>query len=278
MRILLTGRNGQVGSELARVLPDAIAVDRAGLDLANADSIRQKVREAKPEIIINAAAYTAVDKAESERDLAKRVNALAPGVLGEEAKRLGALLVHYSTDYVFDGEKRTPYTEDDAPNPISYYARTKFEGERAITASGCRYLILRISWVYGPRASNFYQVIARKAAAGEPMRMVDDQTSVPTPSSFVAKYTPLLLKHEGVLHLVPSGQATRYEFAWAVVRAMRSRSNVERARTTEFRTPARRPVYSVLDNGKLNRGLGVRMPQWQEGLAEVLERLSPGEG
>jgi dTDP-4-dehydrorhamnose reductase len=231
LRILLTGARGQIGSELRLTLPGAISTDRSTLDLADPDSIRRKVREVKPEAIINAAAYTAVDKAESERELASSVNALAPGVLGEEAKRLGALLVHYSTDYVFDGEKRSPYTEDDAPNPISHYATTKLEGERAIAASGCRHLILRISWVYGPRASNFYQVIARKAAAGESMRMVDDQTSVPTPSSFVAKYTPLLLKQEGIVHLVPSGQATRYQFACEVVSAMHSKSRVEPART-----------------------------------------------
>ena len=270
MKILLTGARGQVGSELARALPNVIATDRSSLDLADPDAIRRMVREAKPEVIINAAAYTAVDKAESERELASRVNALAPGVLGEEAKRLGALLVHYSTDYVFDGEKRSPYTEDDAPNPISYYASTKLDGERAIAASGCRYLILRISWVYGPRASNFYQVIARKAAAGEPMRMVDDQTSVPTPSSFVAKYTPLLLKQEGIVHLVPSGQATRYEFACEVVEAMGSKSKVERARTAEFPTPARRPAYSTMDNRKAAVLLGAPLPHWKPLLAAVL--------
>ena len=263
MRILLTGARGQVGSELARALPNVIATDRSALDLADPDAIRRAVREAKPEVIINAAAYTAVDKAESERDLASRVNALAPGVLGEEAKRLGALLVHYSTDYVFDGEKRSPYTEEDAPNPISYYASTKLEGERAVAASGCRHLILRISWVYGPRASNFYQLIARKAAAGEPMRMVDDQTSVPTPSSFVAQHTAQLLGHEGLLHLVPSGQATRYEFAGEVVRASRSSSTVERARTADFPAPARRPAYSAMANGKATAALGNVLPDWR---------------
>ena len=270
MKILLTGARGQVGFELARALPGAIATDRAALDLGDADSIRNTIRQAKPEIIINTAAYTAVDKAESERQLAARVNATAPGILGEEAKRLGALLVHYSTDYVFDGEKRSPYTEDDAPNPISYYASTKLEGERAIAASGCRYLILRISWVYGPRASNFYQVIARKAAAGESMRMVDDQTSVPTPSAFVAKYTPLLLQHEGILHLVPSGCASRWEFAREVVTKMKSSSVVQAVDSSHFPSAARRPVYSVLANAKAERLLGKRLPDWREGLAQTL--------
>ena len=268
MRILLTGCRGQVGAELERALPalgEVAATDRNGLDLSDPDAIRRVVREARPEIIVNAAAYTAVDKAESEAELAMQVNGVAPGVLGEEAKRLGALLVHYSTDYVFDGEKRSPYTEDDAPNPISHYARTKLEGERAIAASGCRHLILRTSWVYGPLATNFYQVIARKAAAGESMRMVHDQTSVPTPASFVAKYTVALLRERanGLLHLVPLGTATRYEFAREVIRAMGSKSQVQPARTAEFPAPARRPTYSVLDNRKAATLLGAPLPDWQ---------------
>jgi len=268
LRILLTGCRGQVGAELERVLPalgEVVATARDKLDLADASAVRRVVREIKPEMIVNAAAYTAVDKAESEPGLAMQVNGVAPGVLAEEAKRLGALLVHYSTDYVFDGEKRSPYTEDDAPNPISRYAHTKLAGERAIVASGCRHLILRTSWVYGPLATNFYQVIARKAAAGEPMRMVDDQTSVPTPSSFVAKYTVALLREpaHGLLHLVPSGKATRYEFAREVVKATGSRSRVQPARSAEFPAPARRPAYSALDNGKAAALLGGALPDWQ---------------
>ena len=277
MKILLTGAGGQVGSELARSFPGAIATDRTSLDLGDFDAIRRAVREAKPEVILNAAAYTAVDKAESERELATKVNALAPGVLGEEAKRQGALLVHYSTDYVFDGAKRSPYTEQDVPNPVSHYARTKLEGERAIAASGCRHLILRTSWVYGPRASNFYQLISRKAAAGEPMRMVDDQTSVPTPSPFIAKYTALLLPHEGILHLVPSGHATRYEFACEVVKACGSRSTVESAKTADFATAARRPAYSALSSRKVAEILGATLPDWRCVLLETLkpEQMEP---
>src|SRR5688500_1481120 len=140
---------------------EVIATDRTTLDLADSDVVRRVVRDTKPDVIVNAAAYTAVDKAEAERERAAQANAIAPGVLGEEAKRLGALLVHYSTDYVFDGNKRSPYTEDDAPNPLSHYARTKLDGERAITQSGSRHLILRTSWVYGPRAANFYRIILR---------------------------------------------------------------------------------------------------------------------
>jgi dTDP-4-dehydrorhamnose reductase len=228
------------------------------------------VRDARPEIIVNAAAYTAVDKAEAERTLAAKVNAVAPGIIGEEARRLGALLVHYSTDYVFDGEKGRPYTEDDAANPLSHYARTKLEGEMAIAATGCRYLIVRTSWVYGPRANNFYQIIARKAAAGEPMRMVDDQTSVPTPSHFVAEHTVALLGKgaQGIVHLVPSGTATRYDFAREVVSVMRSRSTVERARTADFPAVARRPVYSAMDNGKAAGLLGAPLQDWKSCVRE----------
>ena len=268
MRILLTGRNGQVGSELERALPalgEVIAIDRSRLNLEDSDSMRRVLRDAKPDVIVNAAAYTAVDKAETERGLATQVNAVAPGVLGEEAKSLGALLVHYSTDYVFDGEKRSPYTEDDAPNPISHYAWTKLEGERAIAASGCRYLILRTSWVYGPRASNFYQIIRRKAEANEPMRMVDDQTSVPTPGGFVAQRTVDLVRNQagGLLHLVPTGQTTRYGFAREVVDTMQSTSPVTPARSADFPSAARRPTYSVLDNRRAAHVLATSLPDWR---------------
>lgn len=265
MRILLTGRGGQVGSELERALGDVIATDRSSLNLEDKVEIRRVVREANPEVIINAAAYNAVDKAESEHELALRVNGVAPGVMAEEAKRLGALLVHYSTDYVFDGSKGSPYVETDAPNPVSRYGRTKLEGEERIRASGCRHLILRTSWVYGPRATNFYQVIRRKAEAGEPIRMVDDQTSVPTSSAFLASYTAILLKAgaAGLLHVVPSGQATRYDFAREVVKALRSSSRVEAARTADFPAAARRPAYSVLDNRRAEALLGAPLPHWK---------------
>jgi dTDP-4-dehydrorhamnose reductase len=274
LRILLTGRNGQVGSQLEQALAalgEVIATDRGTLDIADPEAIQQLLRVSKPNLIVNAAAYTAVDKAESERELADKANAHAPGVLAEEAKRLGALLVHYSTDYVFGDAKRSPYTEEDAPDPLSHYARTKLKGERAIEASGCRHLIMRTSWVYGPRALNFYQIIMRKARAGEPMQMVDDQTSVPTTSAFVAEATVRLLREgaEGLLHLVPSGQATRYQFACEVVRAMGSRSKVEPVSSDRFKSAARRPAYSVLDNRRLQRVLGESIAPWQNALQEL---------
>jgi dTDP-4-dehydrorhamnose reductase len=269
LKILLTGRNGQVGWELERTLPalgEVVATDRSTLELGDADQIRRLVSSLKPDLIVNAAAYTAVDKAEAEAGLAMRINGEAPGILAEEAKRIGALLVHYSTDYVFDGKKRTPYVEEDAPRAISRYAASKIEGERAIAASGCRHLTLRTSWVYGPRASNFYQVIRRKADAGEPMRVVDDQTSVPTTSAFLASFTIELLRTraEGLLHLVPSGHATRYDFALAVVAATGSQSKVDRAKTSDFPTAARRPTYSVMDNSKAAKAAGQLLPRWQD--------------
>ncbi len=189
MRILLTGRSGQVGWELERALTplgDLIATDRATLDLADADAIRRVVREVKPDVVVNAVAYTAVDRAETEPELAMRINGDAPGVLAEEAKRLDALLVHYSTDYVFDGTKATPYVETDAPGPLNVYGRTKLEGERAIEAVGGAHLILRTSWVYAPRGRNFFLAIAKKARAGEVLRVVDDQTGTPTSAAFLA--------------------------------------------------------------------------------------------
>ena len=268
MKILLTGRSGQVGWELARLLPamgEVMSTGRDSLDLADGDAVRRVVREAKPQLIVNAAAYTAVDKAESEPELAMRINGAAPGVLAEEAKRLGALLVHYSTDYVFDGTKPTAYVEDDAPNPLSVYGRTKLEGERAIRNSGCRHLILRTSWVYGPRGKNFFLTIARKATAGERLRVVADQRGVPTTSAFLAEKTVALLARDasGLLHLVPGGETTWYEFAREIVRLVGSRSEVQPIKTGEFPTAARRPANSVLDNRKAMAVLGVPMPDWR---------------
>jgi dTDP-4-dehydrorhamnose reductase len=278
LRILLTGRNGQLGRELAAMLGDVIATDRSSLDLADSAAIRRVIRKAKPEAIVNAAAYTAVDKSESELAAATQVNAVAPGVLAEEAGRLGALLVHYSTDYVFDGSKRTPYTEEDEPNPLSAYGRTKLEGEARIRASGCRHLIIRTSWIYGPHAANFYQIILRKALANEPMRVVDDQTSVPTSAVFLAECTAKLLESgaSGLLNVVPSGQASRYDFACEVLRVLGSASPIARAKSAEFPSAAARPVYSVLDNDRAQRAFGQPLPDWKALLGGVRESPSMG--
>ena len=280
MKVLLIGRNGQVGWELARLLPtlgELVSTGREELDLADDDAIRRVVPEAKPQLIVNAAAYTAVDKAESEPELAMRINGTAPGVLAEEAKRLGALLVHYSTDYVFDGTKSTAYVEDDAPNPLSVYGRSKLAGERAIRTSGCRHLILRTSWVYGPRGKNFFLTIAGRARAGEPLRVVADQRGVPTTSRFLAEKTLALLAKDasGLLHLVPAGETTWYDFAREIVKLTRSQSEVQPIKTGEFPVAARRPANSILDNHKATSVLGVPMPDWRTLLRGVRESAQP---
>jgi len=267
VRILLTGQNGQVGYELERVLSvlgDVIATDRSRLDLAVPDAIRRVVREAKPDLIVNAAAYTAVDRAESEPDTAIQVNAVAPEVLAEEAKRHGALLVHFSTDYIFDGTKGEPYAESDAPNPLNVYGKTKLEGEQYLAASGCRHLLLRTSWVYAPRGKNFFLTIAKKALAGEPLRVVSDQHGVPTEARFLAENTIALLQRgeEGTFHVVPSGVTTWYGFASAIISRLDSRSTVQAIRSDEYPTPARRPSYSVLNHDKLSKRIGTP-PAWQ---------------
>ena len=192
MRILLLGAQGQVGWELARRLPalgTVTATDRATLDLANPDAIRGAVRAASPEVIVNAAAYTAVDKAESEPELATAINGYAPGILGEEAARAGALLVHYSTDYVYDGKKAGAYVETDATNPVSAYGRSKLAGELAIATSGCRHLIFRTCWVYGPRGRNFLLTILKAARERPELKVVDDQLGAPTSSIAIAEAT-----------------------------------------------------------------------------------------
>ena len=263
MKVLLTGRNGQVGWELERLLEDVVATDRGTLDLAG-ENIRNVVSTVKPDVIINAAAYTAVDKAESEKDLAFRVNGVAPGTLAEEAKRLGALLVHYSTDYIFDGEKKTPYVEDDPPNPLNVYGASKLEGERRIRASGCRHLLLRTSWVYAARGRNFFLTMK---SAKKPLRVVDDQRGVPTSSRFLAEYTMALLRKgaEGLLHLVPSGETTWYGFARAI---LGERADITPIASREYPTPARRPANSVLDNARARALLGA-LPDWRSVLAAV---------
>ncbi len=204
-KILLVGKNGQVGWELQRTLAtlgDVVAVDRQGMDLANPDSIRGAIRATRPGLIVNAAAYTAVDKAESEPDLAMAINGIAPGIMAEEAKRLGAAMIHYSTDYVFDGAKTSPFTEEDAPNPLSVYGKTKLAGEQAILAAGIPHLIFRTSWVYGLRGKNFLLTILRLAKERDELRIVDDQIGAPTWSRMIAEATAQILA-QSILPLTP---------------------------------------------------------------------------
>jgi len=272
LKVLLTGRNGQVGSELEKVLQPALATDRAALDLADADAIRRLVREHKPDVIVNAGAYTAVDKAEDEPDLAMAVNGQAPGVLAEEAKRLGALLVHYSTDYIFDGAKRSPYVEDDAPNPLGVYGRTKLEGEARIRASGCRHLIVRTAWVYG-RGANFVRAILRQAERGAALRVVDDQIGAPTWAHDIALATALLLGKgaEGSFHVSAAGAASWHEVALEILRLAGRQVEVRPVSTAEYGAKAPRPCYSVLDNGKLRRTGIAPITEWRERLAAHLK-------
>lgn len=277
MRILLAGRTGQVGWELERRLQglgEVVATDRATLDLGDADAIRRAVREASPDVIVNAAAYTAVDRAEREPAAAAQINAVAPGVLGEEARRRGALVVHYSTDYVFDGRKREAYVEEDAPNPLNAYGETKLAGERALAASGCRQLLLRSSWVYAPRGRNFFLAIAEKARAGGPLRVVDDQHGVPTEAGFIAEITARLIEQavEGIFHVVPAGSATWHAFARAIVSGLGLDVPVVAIPSSAFPSTVQRPAHSVLSNRKLARTLGVVLPSWQSLLEDCIAR------
>jgi dTDP-4-dehydrorhamnose reductase len=274
LKILLTGRNGQVGWELERALAplgEIVATDRSTLDLADPDAIRRVVREVKPEIIVNAAGYTAVDKAESEPELAMRINGFAPGVLAEEAKRLGALLVHYSTDYVFDGEKATPYVEDDAASPINAYGRSKLAGERAITGVGGNHLILRTSWVYSERGKNFLLTILRLARAKPELRVVDDQIGAPTSGTAIARATAQLLNlgARGLYHLSASGRVSWCGFARAILARAGIETPVVAIRTEDYPTPARRPRNSCLDCSYLRADYGLTLATWEELLSEV---------
>ncbi|HLX24245.1 MAG TPA: dTDP-4-dehydrorhamnose reductase [Usitatibacter sp.] len=300
IRVLVTGAGGQVGAETVRALAgraEVVAHDRASLDLSDASQISARVREARPAVIVNCAAYTAVDRAESEPDLARAVNGVAPGILASEAKALGALLVHFSTDYVFDGAKRTPYVEDDATAPLGVYGRTKLEGERAIVESGCAHLILRTAWVYGPTGKNFMLTMLRLAEKGGPLRVVGDQRGAPTSSAQLARAVSELLggasidsvsverlkSSTGLYHATASGETTWHGFASAIFEERARQSNgafvpppVNPISTAEYPTPAKRPAYSVLSNGKLERTFGIRFGTWREGLAEAMSVLARG--
>jgi len=244
------------------------------------------VLENAPQIVVNAAAYTAVDKAESEPELAMLINGLAPGVLAEEAKKIGALLVHYSTDYVYDGTKGEPYVETDPTNPLSAYGRTKLAGDKAIQEVDGHHLIFRLCWVYGARGQNFLRTIMRLARERDPLRVVRDQIGTPTWSRMIAEATALALKQvlaigetrgfRGVYHLCASGHTSWYGFAESILGLMpqdgKKCQQVEAITTPEYPTPARRPARSVLSCEKLKRTFGLQLPQWEESLAQVLEK------
>ena len=289
IRVLVTGAGGQVGAEVARELAghaEVVAHERATLDLARPDEIVGRIREARPDVIVNAAAYTAVDRAETDEELAHTVNAVAPGIIAGEAKRAGALLVHFSTDYVFDGTATRPYVETDAVNPLGAYGRTKLAGERAVEASGCAHVTLRTSWVYGARGKNFMLTMLRLAATHPELRVVNDQRGAPTSSAQLARLVGHIVERGdavrergGLYHASAGGETTWFEFAREIF-AIRARTQpafvaprVVPITTAEYPLPARRPAYSVLSNAKLAAGLGAHITGWREGLEEALSGL-----
>jgi dTDP-4-dehydrorhamnose reductase len=293
MRILLTGKNGQVGWELQRALAplgELTAFDREQLDLSDVSQIRAKIRELQPQLIVNAAAYTAVDRAESEPEIAMQINAAAPAAMAEAAKEVGALFVHYSTDYVFDGTSTKPYTEDHATNPLNIYGKTKLAGEEAVRSSGASYLIFRTSWVYGARGKNFLLTILRLARERSELTVVNDQIGTPTWSRDIAEATARVIgnigaakelaaaaaKFSGIYNLTSSGETSWFgfaEFALASVKLLNTVS-LKPLTTAQYKTPARRPLYSLLDPSRLTRTFGLAMPAWKASAAAVCEEIS----
>jgi len=285
LKILVIGARGQLGRELAAALASAgaiVALDRTALNLADADRVGEIVRRVAPMLIVNAAAYTAVDRAEHERGAAFAVNAIAPAILAGEAKRLNALLIHYSTDYVFDGRQTTPYGEDATPNPLNAYGESKLGGERAIIASGAAAIILRTSWVYSLRGSNFLLTMRRLAAERDELRVVADQVGVPNWARVLAQATAALVKcgipyleeRTGVYHLSSSGQTTWCEFARAILDGA-TKPRIVPITTADYPTPARRPAYGVLDTRKFERVFGFALPHWRAALQSCV--TSPAE-
>jgi dTDP-4-dehydrorhamnose reductase len=292
-RILITGNAGQLGRELERLFKDSgplIAVDREAADLADPDQTRALVRDAAPDVILNAAAYTAVDRAEEEIDQARDLNAQAPRVLAEEALARNALFVHYSTDYVFDGSKPSPWTEDDAPRPLSAYGLTKHEGEQAIQQTGGRYLIFRTSWVYGYHGQNFLLTMLRLGGERERLTIVDDQFGAPTSSIAVARATHAIVsgvlagrfgrteEWAGLYHMTCAGSTSWFGFAQAIFARASARlgsktPEILPIHAGEYAAKAPRPRNSVLSNERLHARFGVQLPTWQAGLDEVIEAL-----
>jgi dTDP-4-dehydrorhamnose reductase len=285
LRVLLTGAAGQVGVEFLKAgthVGEVTALTRADCDLADTAAIRRAVRAIKPEVIVNAGAYTAVDKAESEPDAAFAANATAPGVLAEEARTLGALLIHYSTDYVFDGSKTSPYVEDDLTCPISEYGRSKLEGERLILASNARAFILRTSWVYGSHGKNFLLTILRLAQQRPELRIVADQFGSPTSAREIAEATVRIIERHwkspagslpgSVYHMTAQGVTSWFGFAQAIVdRAeLANPPKVAPIPGAEYPTPARRPANSALSNDKFAAAFGFRLPPWQYALTDIM--------
>jgi len=278
--ILLTGARGQLGRELAAALRDVgdvVACDHAMLDLADPDRIVDVVRAVAPRTIVNAGAYTAVDRAEQERDAAFAINGRAPGILAAEARRANAIFVHYSTDYVFDGEATTPYDEASSPRPVNVYGASKLEGERAIAASGAAAITLRTSWIYARHGQNFFTTMQKLAASRSEVRVVADQIGVPNWARALARATarlirdagPGLAERAGLYHLSAAGSTTWYAFASALLQGQRVR--VTPIATSDYPTAARRPAYGVLDASHFARTFGFAIPDWQTLLHECMQ-------
>lgn len=290
LRFLVTGASGQVGGELVKALAllgDVVAPLRAGLDLASSDSIRACIRDTQPDWIVNAGAYTAVDKAETERELAFAINAEAPRTIGEEAKAISARVLHFSTDYVFNGEGSTPWVETDPTGPLGVYGASKLAGEEALLSSGATALIFRTSWVYGATGKNFLRTILKLARDREELRIVNDQHGAPTWSRDLARMAAHVISHcgrggnfSGVYHAAGAGETTWVGFAAEAFRLMQVRepgsqlARVTGIPTAEYPTPAARPGNSRLDCGKLERTFGWKMMDWRKSLGEVVAELS----
>ena len=291
MKILLTGKTGQVGWELNRSLSKlatVFAMGRDQMDLSKPETLRPVIQEIRPNIIINAAAYTAVDKAESEPELAMTINGVAPGVIAEEAKTVGAAMIHYSTDYVFDGEATSPYEEEDPTNPISIYGKSKLAGEQTVIQADIPHIIIRTGWVYSLRGSNFLLTMQKLAQAKHQIKVVDDQIGGPTWSRTIAESTVRILEprlkgdaikspifsHSGVFHMTCGGKTNWFGFANKILELSNLLEGTEviPIPTIEYPTPAIRPKYSILSNKKLQQTFHHEMPQWQEALRECLSR------
>lgn len=289
MKLLLLGGNGQVGRELRRSLPalgEAIVATRDGVDADLAadfdapDALVELVQRIAPDVVVNAAAHTAVDKAESEPDVAFRANALGPAALAQGCAAIDALLVHYSTDYVFDGGASRPYREDDATAPLGVYGASKLAGEEMIRASGARHVILRTAWVYAAHGKNFLHTMLRLAGERDELRVVADQVGAPTPAAWIADATARIVAQgvpaSGIWNLVAAGATSWHGFAEAIMEDALAAGLLERRprvlpiTTADYPTPARRPAYSVLDTAKLRSDFGIAPPDWRDGLRAVL--------
>lgn len=293
-KILLFGKHGQVGFELRRALAplaSLVTPDRAQCDLTDAEQVRSVIRAEKPDIIVSPAAYTAVDQAETQRDLAYAVNCRAPMIIGEEAAALGAQVIHYSTDYVFDGTSSAAYTESDAPNPQSVYGASKLAGEQALAATGCRHIILRTSWVVGAHGGNFAKTMLRLAAERESLNIVADQWGAPTSAALLADITAHIVRNvqdlggsaapSGVYHASAGGRTNWHSYACHVIARARAAGrqikvaphSIHPIPASQFPVAAKRPANSCMDTRKLQTTFGLQMPDWQDGVDHVLDQI-----